>query len=125
MAFFDLARRMRLRIIDIEDKIDTGDSIFPAKGTAELLSVLTNSVSESQNMRSRLCLEDRGESTVSYKSTKAKKVVDVLNMYLVGMPIEQIHAMSGVSRSTIFRLLHRQNITLKTKTHYNIDTQLF
>lgn len=116
---------MRLRIIDIEDKIDTGDSIFPAKGTAELLSVLTNSVSESQNMRSRLCLEDRGESTVSYKSTKAKKVVDVLNMYLVGMPIEQIHAMSGVSRSTIFRLLHRQNITLKTKTHYNIDTQLF
>lgn len=119
--FFELCRIKVIRIISINDKVDSKDELFPAKKTSEFLEMVGALPAEVATIRkaSTHILRLRSVKTKT-KATKSRqeRETTIVNMYSGGHSIDDIWKVSGFkSRSSIFRVLRKYGITLNRGPH--------
>ncbi len=110
MFFLKLCSRKRVRIISVQDALDSSDELFPHQGTRCILSVLaglsTKNAEEFDDFEAELISEKRQEK-------KLKKYRMVINMYNAGYSIREIMSKTGYrGKSNIYRVLHMYNVEL-------------
>lgn len=119
--FLELCRIKVIRIISINDKMDSKDEVFPALKTSELLDIIGSLPAEVAALRkaSAHIMRLRTVKTKS-KATKSRqeRETTIVNMYNGGHAIDDIWSVSGFkSRSSIFRVLKKYGITLNRGPH--------
>jgi DNA invertase Pin-like site-specific DNA recombinase len=119
--FLEFCRMSNIRLISIHDQIDTGNQLFPETKTSDVLAVIAMLPKEVMAIRKAALhaqLLKRHMSTISTKYVaKADRNKRIINMYLQGVSIDEIFAVSGfTSRSSVFRILNAANIEL-TRGH--------
>ena len=110
MFFLKLCSGKRVRIISVQDALDSSDELFPHQGTRCILSVLaglsTKNAEEFDDFEAELISEKRQEK-------KLKKYRMVINMYNAGYSIREIMSKTGYrGKSNIYRVLHMYNVEL-------------
>ena len=120
-AFLDLCNQYNLRLICIQDRIDTGGELFNETTAAEVLSIIGRLSSEATVLRRR---EARSLQTGASepKTIKAGMRKDrekaVVKMYKAGKSIDDIWKASGYrSRTSVFRVLARNGVELNRGPH--------
>ena len=120
-AFLDLCNQYNLRLICIQDKIDTGGELFTETKAADVLSIIGRLSSEATVLRRR---EARSLQTgaAAPKTIKAGLRKDrektVVKMYKSGKSIDDIWKASGYrSRTSVFRVLARNGVELNRGPH--------
>ena len=120
-AFLDLCNQYNLRLICIQDRIDTGGELFNETTAAEVLSIIGRLSSEATGLRRR---EARSPQTGASepKTIKAGMRKDrekaVVEMYKAGKSIDDIWKASGYrSRTSVFRVLARNGVELNRGPH--------
>lgn len=119
--FLELCRIKVIRIISINDKMDSKDEVFPALKTSELLDIIGSLPAEVATLRKAAAhiMRLRMVKTKT-KATKSRqeRETTIVNMYNGGHAIDDIWAVSGFkSRSSIFRVLKKYGITLNRGPH--------
>jgi DNA invertase Pin-like site-specific DNA recombinase len=115
--FLELCRMSNIRLISIHDQIDTGNQLFPETKTSDVLAVIAMLPKEVMAIRKAALHAQRIKrhmSTISTKSVaKTERNKRIINMYLQGVSLDDIFAMSGfTSRSSVFRILNDAKIEL-------------
>ncbi len=109
----DLCRLREIRIISIEDEIDTDDEMFGVCPAGKVLDIIARLPQEVINVRQAL-----GEDRLQYNSgaTSDKKVARmmrdrrVISMYIAGHSIEMIMRKAGIKHSSLYNILKRNGI---------------
>jgi len=119
--FLELCRIKVIRIISINDQIDTKDMAFPPKKTSEILDIVGSLPAEVSILRkaSSHIMRLRSVKTKT-KATKSRqeRETTIVNMYNGGHAIDDIWAVSGFkSKSSIFRVLRKYGIPLNRGPH--------
>ena len=114
MFFLKLCTGKRIRIISIQDALDSSDELFPNQGTQHIFSVMAGlskkNVWEYDDFEAELISEKR-------KEKKLKKYRMVINMYNAGYSIREIMSKTGYrGKSNIYRILHMYNVELEYPT---------
>ena len=110
MFFLKLCSGKRIRIISVQDALDSSDELFPHQGTQCILSAIagmsTKNAGEYDDFEAELISEKR-------KEKKLKKYRMVINMYNAGYSIREIMSKTGYrGKSNIYRVLHMYNVEL-------------
>ena len=119
--FLELCRIKVIRIISINDKIDSKDEVFPAMKTSEFLDMIGSLPAEVARFRKAsthiMRLRTVKKKTKATKSRQERETT-IVNMYNGGHAIDDIWAVSGFkSRSSIFRILKKYGIALNRGPH--------
>ena len=119
--FLELCRIKVIRIISINDKIDSKDEVFPAMKTSDFLDMIGSLPAEVATLRkaSTHIMRLRTVKTKT-KATKSRqeRETTIVNMYNGGHSIDDIWTVSGFkSRSSIFRILKKYGIALNRGPH--------
>ena len=119
--FLELCRIKVIRIISINDKIDSKDEVFPAMKTSEFLDMIGSLPAEVARFR-KASTHIMRLRTVNTKTTatnsRQERETTIVNMYNGGHAIDDIWAVSGFkSRSSIFRILKKYGIALNRGPH--------
>lgn len=119
--FLELCRIKVIRIISINDRLDSKDLVFPALKTSDLLDIIGSLPAEVAVLRkaSAHVMRLRTVKTKT-KATKSRqeRETTIVNMYNGGHAIDDIWAVSGFkSRSSIFRVLRKYGIALNRGPH--------
>ena len=119
--FLELCRIKVIRIISINDKIDSKDEVFPAMKTSDFLDMIGSLPAEVATLRkaSTHIMRLRTVKTKT-KATKSRqeRETTIVNMYNSGHSIDDIWTVSGFkSRSSIFRILKKYGIALNRGPH--------
>ena len=126
--FLELCRIKVIRIISINDKIDSKDEVFPALKTSDFFDMIGSLPAEVATLRkaSTHIMRLRTVKTKT-KATKSRqeREATIVNMYNGGHAIDDIWAVSGFkSRSSIFRILKKYGIALNRGPHSEERTRL-
>lgn len=110
MFFLKLCSGKRIRIISVQDALDSSDELFPHQGTQCILSAIAGmsrkNAGEYDDFEAELISEKRQEK-------KLKKYRMVINMYNAGYSIREIMSKTGYrGKSNIYRVLHMYNVEL-------------
>ena len=119
--FLELCRIKVIRIISINDKIDSKDEVFPVMKTSDFLDMIGSLPAEVATLRkaSTHIMRLRTVKTKT-KATKSRqeRETTIVNMYNGGHSIDDIWTVSGFkSRSSIFRILKKYGIALNRGPH--------
>ena len=119
--FLELCRIKVIRIISINDKIDSKDEVFPAMKTSDFLDMIGSLPAEVATLRkaSTHIMRLRTVKTKT-KATKSRqeRETTIVNMYNGGHSIDDIWTVSGFkSRSSIFRILKKYGIAMNRGPH--------
>ena len=119
--FLELCRIKVIRIISINDKIDSKDEVFPAMKTSDFLDMIGSLPAEVATLRKAsthimrlLTVKTKTKATKS----RQERETTIVNMYNGGHSIDDIWTVSGFkSRSSIFRILKKYGIALNRGPH--------
>lgn len=119
--FLELCRIKVIRVISINDRLDSKDQVFPALKTSDFLDIIGSLPAEVATLRkaSSHVMRLRTVKTKT-KATKSRqeRETTIVNMYNGGHAIDDIWAVSGFkSRSSIFRILRKYGIALNRGPH--------
>lgn len=113
MLLIDLCRMRGVRLISIEDRVDTHDLLFERVGTEDLLVVFSTMTQEIIAMRQSLG-EERLQRVSGVASTRKaariKRDHKVISLYLAGHSLDLITRHTGAKRSNIYNILKRNGI---------------
>lgn len=118
LAFFlELCRVKAIRIIAIQDKIDSRNALFPETKTSDILLTIALLPSEANANRKAAThiqrMKNRIRVITPAARNKAERAKLVINMYKGGHTIEDIWKTSGFkSRSSVFRILKVAGVEL-------------
>ena len=102
-TFIEYCRVKVVRIISIQDRIDTFDELFSDPKPSQVIRL-------QQNIRP----PKKSERALS----KLEREKNIVNMYNEGHSIDDIFAISGfTSRSSVFRILNKHGVTLNRGPH--------
>lgn len=115
--FLEFCRVQNIRLVSIHNKIDSGNELFPNTQTSDVLTAIALLPKETNAIRKSSRHITKMKKHIDSLSTKAINRAErnkrVVNMYLEGFSIDEIHAQSGFrSRSSIFRILNDANVNL-------------
>ena len=120
-AFLDLCNQYSLRIISINDEIDSAGKLFPHTTTGDVLAAIGNMSSEAAALRRRVVRSKKKQSSAP-RAIKSKLRLDremsIVKMYSSGVSIDDIWKASGYrSRTSVFRVLARNGVELNRGPH--------
>lgn len=115
--FLELCRVNNIRLVSIHDKIDSMNELFPDAKTSDVLTAIALLPKEANAIRKSGRRVPKVKMEIASLSQKAVAKTErnrrVVNMYLQGFSIDDIHAESGFkSRSSVFRILNEARIDL-------------
>lgn len=117
----ELCRVQVVRLISINDRIDTADSLFPDTRPSDVLTMVgslpaevaaqRNTAARFKAMKVRKAATARGQRGAS--ADKASREKMIATMYRAGKSIDDIWQVSGFrSRSSVFRILNKCGVAL-------------
>ena len=111
-----------VRLISINDKIDTGNELFPETKVSDVLITVASLPAEVVAMRketAHIVKLKKGEKTFPKgNKSKIEREKSIVTMYCHGQSIDSIWRASGFrSRSSVFRILNKHGITLNRGHH--------
>ena len=121
-AFLDLCQQYSIRLISLEDRIDTGGELYQETSTGDLLATIGRLSSEVMQLRRVEVRSVRLRKETHPRTLKAGLKLDrektVVNMYNSGHSIDNIWKVSGYkSRTSVFRVLNRHGVKLNRGRH--------
>lgn len=121
-AFLDLCQQYGIRLISLEDRIDTGGQLYQETTVGDVLSSIGRLSSEVMYLRRAEGRAVRLRKETQPKTLKAGLKLDrektVVNMYNSGHSIDNIWKVSGYkSRTSVFRVLNRHGVKLNRGRH--------
>ena len=113
-----------VRIISIQDRIDTFDELFPDTKPSQVIrmfgslseecAVLRKASAHIIHLQQNIRPPKKSERALS----KLEREKNIVNMYNEGHSIDDIFAISGfTSRSSVFRILNKHGVTLNRGPH--------
>lgn len=117
--FLEFCRVKVIRIISINDRIDSKNELFPETKPSDVLDMIGALPEEAFQLRKssqhEVKLQERMIVTLppisSSKMSRSEKEKIILNLYAAGHPIDEIWKVCGFrSRSSIFRILNKYGI---------------
>lgn len=120
--FLEACRISMVRLISINDKIDTGNELFPETKVSDVLITVASLPAEVVAMRketAHIVKLKKGEKTFPKgNKSKIEREKSIVTMYCHGQSIDSIWRASGFrSRSSVFRILNKHGITLNRGHH--------
>lgn len=120
--FLEACRISMVRLISINDKIDTGNELFPETKVSDVLITVASLPAEVVAMRketAHIVKLKKGEKTFPKgNKSKMEREKSIVTMYCHGQSIDSIWRASGFrSRSSVFRILNKHGITLNRGHH--------
>lgn len=109
----ELCRLRGIRLISIEDRIDTGEELFGHTPVDAVLSMVARLPEKIVTLRQSLGEEklQHGTGTVSSgKTARLKRDRKAISMYLAGHSIEVIMKKTGIKHTSLYNILHRNGI---------------
>ena len=121
-AFLDLCQQYGIRLISLEDRIDTGGKLYQETTVGDVLCSIGRLSSEVMYLRRAEGRAVRLRKETQPKTLKAGLKLDrektVVNMYNSGHSIDDIWNVSGYkSRTSVFRVLNRHGVKLNRGRH--------
>ncbi|MCQ2219942.1 MAG: recombinase family protein [Prevotella sp.] len=121
-AFLDLCQQYGIRLISLEDRIDTGGELYQETSTGDVLATIGRLSSEVMQLRRVEGRSVRLRKETHPRTLKAGLKLDrektVVNMYNSGHSIDDIWKVSGYkSRTSVFRVLNRHGVKLNRGRH--------
>lgn len=121
-AFLDLCQQYDIRLVSLEDKIDTRGELFTQTTVGDVLTSIGKLSSEVISLRRSEGRVLRLRKETHPKTLKAGLKLDrektVVNMYNSGHSIDDIWKVSGYkSRTSVFRVLNRHGVQLNRGRH--------
>ena len=121
-AFLDLCQQYGIRLISLEDRIDTGGQLYQETTVGDVLSSIGRLSSEVMYLRRAEGRAVRLRKETQPKTLKVGLKLDrektVVNMYNSGHSIDYIWKVSGYkSRTSVFRVLNRHSVKLNRGRH--------
>ena len=120
-VFLDLCREYKVRLVSIQDRIDTGGELFPETGANDVLATISRLSSEATSVRRA----EQGLKSSRKVRPNAKRGLrqyrdkTIISMYNAGHSIDDIWEASGYAcRASIFRVLNRNGVTLNRGPHH-------
>ena len=116
--FLEFCRVKVIRVISIQDKIDSKGALFPSTSIADVLFMFGSLSEEVVTLRKAASHVERIKSGIKpAKSPTPKKGIDrernIVNMYNNNYTIDDIWKVSGFkSRSSVFRILNKYGVKL-------------
>jgi DNA invertase Pin-like site-specific DNA recombinase len=111
IALLEYARIKAIRLISVQDRIDSRNILFPETRNSDLLTILALLPYDINSLRSSLCRKKRMASKQPIRVHKKDRDTLIINMYQSGYPIEEIWRMSGFrSCSSVFRILKNSGL---------------
>lgn len=120
--FIEICRVGKIRIISIQDKIDTRNELFPETKTSDVLWMIAALPSEVVAMRKESAhvfrLKKGDKPITKAVMSRAEREKSVVSMYCHGQSIDTIWRSSGFkSRSSVFRILNKHGVILNRGNH--------
>ena len=123
-TFIEYCRVKVVRIISIQDRIDTFDELFPDTKPSQVIrmfgslseecAVLRKASAHIIHLQQNIRPPKKSEKALS----KLEREKNIVNMYNEGHSIDDIFAISGfTSRSSVFRILNKHGVTLNRGPH--------
>ena len=119
-AFIELCRIKVVRIISIQDGIDTRGKLFPETTVAQVLEMVGALPEETAALRKvsahiiNLQLNIKSPQEKKRSGSRQERNKNIVDMYNNGHSLDDILAVSGFkSRSSVFRILNKFNCKLK------------
>lgn len=109
----ELCRLKGIRLISVEDRIDTKEEFFGRIKVGVLLSVVSQLPEKIVSLRQSLGEEKLQHETgarSSQKEARKKRDRKAISMYLAGHSIEVIMKKTGIRHSTLYNILRRNGI---------------
>lgn len=124
-TFAEFCRIKVIRIISIQDAFDSNDILFPETKPSDVLRMIGSMPEECAVLRKAAAhIIQLQHNIVPLKNHSNKALVKqerekiIVKMYLENHSIDEIFAVSGFSsRSSVFRILNKHNITLNRGPH--------
>ena len=120
-VFLDLCREYKVRLVSIQDRIDTGGELFPDTGANDVIETISRLSSEATSVRRA----EQGLKSSRKVRPNAKRGLrqyrdkTIISMYNAGHSIDDIWEASGYAcRASIFRVLNRNGVTLNRGPHH-------
>ena len=120
-VFLDLCREYKVRLVSIQDRIDTGGELFPDTGANDVIETISRLSSEATSVRRA----EQGLKSSRKVRPNAKRGLrqyrdkTIISMYNAGHSIDDIWEASGYAcRASIFRVLNRIGVTLNRGPHH-------
>ena len=122
LMFLRFCNLQDIRIISIDEEIDSADEIFPLSGSQKLLDLLCNLKTAK---RSSDDTHDDTELIKSYRQVRmAKRHITVINLYNAHYSIRDIMRITGYkSRKSIYLILQRYGIDVEFPSMQRGKTQ--
>lgn len=120
-VFLDLCREYRVRLVSINDRIDTGGELFPETGVNDVIDTFSRLSSEATSVRrSEQGLKSSRKVRPNVKrGLRQYRDKTIISMYNAGHSIDDIWEASGyASRASVFRVLNRNGIQLNRGPHH-------
>ena len=114
MFFLKMCSQKNIRIVSVEDAIDSSDELFPASNKNALMAIARMSATDKTDTH-----DDFEAELISDKhlEKKHKRHRMVINMYNAGCNIREIMSRTGYKgKSNIYRILHQYGIELAYPT---------
>ena len=118
LAFFlEFCRVKVIRVISINDRIDSKGILFPETTIVDVLNMFGALPEEAAALRKSSAHVEKLKTVVNTRSvtaeTKAEREKNIVNMYNSGHSIDDIWKVSGFSsRSSVFRILNKFGVDL-------------
>ena len=118
LAFFlEFCRVKVIRVISINDRIDSKGVLFPETTVLDVLNIFGALPEEAAALRKASAHVEKLKTVVNTRTvtaeTKAEREKNIVNMYNSGHSIDDIWKVSGFSsRSSVFRILNKFGVDL-------------
>lgn len=112
-VLLELCNLRNIRLISIEDRIDTAGKLFacsPAEGIIRVMAQLPFEVHRLKQEIGQQPLHDKGLPASPRQEKRMQRDEKVINMYLAGYSVTDIMEHTGVSQTSLFRILRHNNI---------------
>lgn len=112
-VLLEFCRLKQVRLVSVEDKLDTADELYPCKSTSVLIDIMGRLPHEAIALRKltqRKMLKPVASPKSKVREEKLTRDITAINMYLSGHNIAAIARYLGITTRTLFRIIKRNNI---------------
>lgn len=120
-VFLDLCREYKVRLVSIQDRIDTGGELFPDTGANDVIETISRLSSEATSVRrvEQGLKSSRKVRPNAKRGLRQYRDKTIISMYNAGHSIDDIWEASGYAcRASIFRVLNRNGVALNRGPHH-------
>ena len=118
MNLIEICRELDVRIISLEDKIDTKDILFDVPSSQSLFRIMGQLPMEVLKLRQSIEVPKPYATSVpqtKVRETKMHRNIVAINMYLAGQDMKAIYHHVGISSTTLYRLLQTNGISKRRR----------